>query len=134
MFDHVGIVVADLTTSRILYSNILSRLGYQLISDNSEDDDDGWLVYSLGDDEPFFVVAVGRPSFWRSENSPSQSPIHCAFSASSKSAVDQFHMAGLVSGATDNGAPGERSPGYYAAYLIDPDGNNIEAAFRENKR
>ncbi len=133
MFDHIGIVVEDLATSRNFYTATLGTLGYELIADNTQGDNEGWLVYGLGEASPFFVVAAGRPSFWGSDKSPSLSPIHCAFVAPSPSAVDQFHAVGLASGATDNGAPGERSPDTYAAYLIDPDGNNIEAMFRKRE-
>lgn len=130
MFDHIGIVVSDLGTSKDLYSIILEPLGIELMEDNSDDDGGGWLVYGPGGDAPFFVIAGEKPSFWSENNAFSLSPIHCAFAASSKEAVDTFHKLGIKSGAQDNGSPGDRGRGYYAAYLIDPDGNNIEAGYR----
>lgn len=63
-------------------------------------------------------------------------PIHLAFAAPNRSTVDDFHRAALAAGGRDNGAPGERPhyhPGYYAAYAIDPDGNNVEAVFHDRK-
>jgi predicted lactoylglutathione lyase len=78
----------------------------------------------------FFVVGAGRPSFWNELSIPSNSPIHVAFSSPSKSAVDKFYSEGLKNGGIDNGLPGQRQLDYYAAYLIDPDGNNIEAGYR----
>ena len=131
MFDHVGIVVADLAGSRELYSTVLGALGYDLMEDNSQTDNNGWLVYGPGGDAPFFVVAADRPSFWAPAHATARSPIHCAFVARSERAVEQFHTLGLTYGAKDNGKPGDRGRGYYAAYLIDLDGNNIEAGFRQ---
>jgi len=65
--------------------------------------------------------------FWSSEHEPGKSPIHLAFTAPSKESVDQFHAAGLKLGARSNGEPGERRKPFYCAFLIDPDGNNLEA-------
>ena len=88
----------------------------------------GWLVFGTGQPEsPFFVVAAGRPTFWRPTNAPAVSPIHLAFRAPSREAVDLFHATGLRCGATNNGDPGLRRGRYYCAFLIDFDGNNIEA-------
>jgi catechol 2,3-dioxygenase-like lactoylglutathione lyase family enzyme len=91
-------------------------------------DGTGWLVFSTGEPEsPFFVVAAGRPSFGSDEQQVARSPTHFAFKAPSRAAVDAFHGAGLAAGAKSNGAPGVRRGRYYCAFLIDPDGNNIEA-------
>jgi len=79
----------------------------------------------------FLVVAAGQPSYWNATHQPSVSPIHLALRAPSADAVDAFHRAGLASGGRDNGAPGERGGGRaYAAFVIDPDGNNVEASYR----
>ena len=91
----------------------------------------GWLVFGTDDSHPFFVVSTGRPSFWREQHQVAKSPIHCSFSADFKKDVVEFHKQGLLYGGTDNGGPGDRGRGYYAAYLIDLDGNNIEAGYRE---
>jgi len=79
------------------------------------------------------VVAAGRPSFWRASHTASSAPDHLAFTAPDDRAVDAFYRAGLSAGGTDNGPPGPRksSTRCYAAFLIDPDGNNVEASHRE---
>ena len=76
---------------------------------------------------PFFVVAAGRPSYWTNVLDVARSPVHFAFKARSRVAVDAFHGAGLAAGARSDGDPGVRRAPYYCAFLIDPDGNNIEA-------
>jgi catechol 2,3-dioxygenase-like lactoylglutathione lyase family enzyme len=78
-------------------------------------------------------IGTDRPEFWRAGHDTAQSPLHLAFTAATGLAVDAFHKAALDNGGTDNGQPGPRGPDqmhYYAAYVIDPDGNNIEAGFR----
>ena len=133
MFDHIGIVVKDLETSKTFYTNILTAIGYELLQDNAKDGS-GWLVFGTGESHPFFVVSAGRPKFWREQHQVASSPIHCSFSANSKEDVVAFHQQGLMYGGVDNGGPGERRQGYYAAYLIDLDGNNIEAGYREQAK
>ena len=128
MFDHVGVVFEDLKRSGVLYTAILQELGIKLVEDHTQPDGTGWLVFSTGTPEaPFFVVAAGRPSFWTEASVPASSPVHLAFRAPSRGAVDSFHASGLRHGATDNGKPGIRRGRYYCAFLIDYDGNNIEA-------
>ncbi len=107
----------------------LEPLGIRLTEDHTGADGTGWLVFSTGEPEsPFFVVAAGRPSFWSNEHESSRSPSHFAFGAPSRAAVDAFHDAGLAAaGARNNGNAGVRRGRYYCAFLIDPDGNNIEA-------
>ena len=129
MFDHLGIVVADLGRSRAFYAACLSALGIRLLEDHSESDGSGWLVFGSAPDAPFFVVASGRPSFWRDPHTAGCSPAHFAFGAASMESVASFHAEGVSNGGEDNGAPGRRR-GTYAAYLIDPDGNNVEAGCR----
>ena len=123
MFDHVGIHVSDLETSKRFYSAILAELGYELLQEN-EAGGGRWLVFGTGAVAPFLVVA----------SSPDRAvePVHLALVAPSPTSVDRFHAAGLAAGGRDHGAPGPRagaSP-YYAAYLLDPDGLNVEAGFR----
>lgn len=132
MFDHIGIVVANLEISRRFYSACLAPLGISLLENNSLPSGERWLVYGTRGQFPFLVVAGSRPSFWRELHRPSLSPDHLAFTADSASAVDAFYHAGLEEGGTDHGKPGPRSSStpYYAAYLIDPDGNNVEAGYR----
>src|SRR5262245_5253579 len=128
MFDHVGVVFSDLRKGGDLYRPLLATIGIRLMEDHTQPDGTGRLVFSTGVPEsPFFVVAAGRPSFWTVPNQPACSPMHLAFRAPSRAAVDEFHARGLGLGARDNGAPGVRRGRYYCAFLIDFDGNNIEA-------
>ena len=109
LFDHVHLVVRDLEASRRFYEAVLKVIGV--------------LVVRVGDD--FFwadelFVSAGEPKTGR---------VHLAFQAADRDMVHRAREAGLKAGGRDNGAPGERNyhPGYYAAFLLDPDGNNIEA-------
>ncbi len=125
VFDHVGIVIADLEVSRRFYVECLAPLDVGLLEDHAEPGAGGWLVFGRGDDDPFFVVAGGRPSFWAEEHAAAQSPVHIAFITDSRKSVEGFHRTGLAAGGRDNGEPRERRT--YSAFLIDPDGNNVEA-------
>ncbi|HEX5789031.1 MAG TPA: VOC family protein [Woeseiaceae bacterium] len=116
LIDHVHLVVADIAASRRFYDAILAVLG--------------------------IPVAGGRDWFWADElfvSTPESAAAqgkrtgrhHLAFQAPDRATVERFHAAGLANGGTDNGAPGLREyhPGYYAAFVLDPDGNNIEAVY-----
>ncbi|HVY90537.1 MAG TPA: VOC family protein [Hyphomonadaceae bacterium] len=128
MFDHIGVVVSDRDCGWQFYERVLEPLGIRGFEKHPRPNGEGWMVMSSGAPRsPFFVVAAGRPSFWSEANKAAQSPVHLCFSAPSKEAVDRFHAIGLQSGAKDNGAPGVRREPFYCAFLIDPDGNNIEA-------
>jgi len=133
MFDHIGIVVANLDAARAFYAACLAPLQYRLLQDMAQTPTEGRLVFGRGGrGDAFFVVAAGRPSFWTAGNAAGGAPDHIAFVATNREAVDAFHRAGMQNGGRDNGAPGPRrsSTDYYAAFLIDPDGNNVEAGFR----
>ena len=128
MFDHIGVVFRDLKTAGGFYRALMPTIGVKLMEDHTQPDGTGWLVFSTGAPEsPFFVVAAGRPTFWREGDSAGAAPAHLAFSAPSRAAVDAFHAEGVRHGARNNGDPGVRRGRYYCAFLIDPDGNNIEA-------
>jgi catechol 2,3-dioxygenase-like lactoylglutathione lyase family enzyme len=128
MIDHVGIVVADLKRSARLYGHMLAPLGLRILEKHRRGTNDGWIVMSTGiQQSPFFVIASGRPSFWGPEARASATPLHLCFSAPSRNAVDRFYATGLSRGAKDNGAPVIRRQPFYCAFLIDFDGNNIEA-------
>ena len=128
MFDHVGVVFRSLDTAGAFYRAVLDPIGLKQVQQVIEADGTGRLIFSTGAPaSPFFVVAAGRPSFWRGGDGPAQSPLHLAFLAPSRAAVDAFHAAGLAAGAKNNGDPGVRRGRYYCAVLIDPDGNNVEA-------
>ncbi|MET1111988.1 MAG: VOC family protein [Allosphingosinicella sp.] len=117
LIDHIQLVVADLEGSRRFYGAVFEVLGIPI---GGEAEDYFW-ADELFVSTPGSVAASGRPT----------GRTHLAFQAKDRAMVDRFHEAGLAAGGTDNGAPGERPyhPGYYAAFLLDPDGNNIEAVF-----
>jgi catechol 2,3-dioxygenase-like lactoylglutathione lyase family enzyme len=117
LIDHIQLVVADLGACRRFYGALFEVLGIEL---GGEAPDHFWadeLFVSTADSEAAQGQLTGRH--------------HLAFQAQDREMVERFHRAGLETGGTDNGKPGERPyhPGYYAAFLIDPAGNNIEAVF-----
>ena len=118
MLDHVGLIVRSIDASQSFYSSALAPLGYTLVVSHDK------------------TVAFGppdQPLFWLSETSDTVapiSPIHLAFSAPDRDAIDAFYRVALAAGGTDNGPPGLRPdyhPHYYGAFVFDPDGHNIEA-------
>ena len=120
MIDHTGVHVSDLAKSKEFYSNALAPIGYSMLSDFPE-----WNVAGYGEN--------GKSDFWISGGG-SQQVGHVAFAVKSKAEVDSFYTAGVASGGTDNGKPGYRkdySPGYYAAFVKDPDGHNVEVVFHD---
>ena len=92
MYDHLGIVVKNLSLAQSFYDACLTPLGLHCLQDNSVGADEGWLVYGSDPGKPFFVVASGRPGFWREDAQPGISPMHIAFQAPDRTAVDQFHQ------------------------------------------
>jgi len=112
LFDHVGLHVSDLEASRRFYEGALAPLGLGITGEG-----EGW--FSV---DELFVGDVGRPA---------TAGLHVAFQARDREAVDRFHAAAIEAGGRDNGAPGERPyhPGYYGAYVLDPDGTNVEAVY-----
>ncbi|MFZ1988993.1 MAG: VOC family protein, partial [Alphaproteobacteria bacterium] len=123
MFDHLGFYTgADLRRQGTFYAAVLQPLGYRLLQDHVETDGTGRLVFGTGTPQsPFFVIAKGKPNWWRDEQGVGLSAIHLAFRAPSKEAVDRFHAIGLREGARNNGDPGIRNRGWYCAFLIDAD-------------
>ena len=111
LIDHVQIVVSDLVASKRFYRAVLQSLGRDLSGEG-----DG---YFFADE--IFVSEV--------DDTSSVTHVHLAFQAADRDAVQRFHTAAVAAGGRNNGAPGERHyhPGYYAAFVLDPDGNNIEA-------
>jgi catechol 2,3-dioxygenase-like lactoylglutathione lyase family enzyme len=128
MFDHFGFIVQDLEASRRFYEAVIGPLPIKVIEQHPG-------AFLLGPDDdsqlPFIYIGSSRPTFWTDASRAGASPLHWAFKAKDRAAVDAFHAAGLAAGGRDNGASGVRQEGYYAAFLIDPDGNNIEAGVRE---
>jgi catechol 2,3-dioxygenase-like lactoylglutathione lyase family enzyme len=116
MFDHVGLNVKNYQTSRAFYETLLASIGWSVVS---EWPDHG--VAGLGPE--------GRPMFWLHEREPYTTGTHVAFTCDDRATVDAFHAGGLAAGGTDNGPPGLRwyHENYYGAFVLDPDGNNLEA-------
>ena len=113
--DHVTIKVKDLAAAKRFYAGALAPLGYAVLMEF-----EGFLGLGAG----------GKPDLWIARYETTAPPAHVAIAAGSKEKVDAFHAAALASGGKDNGAPGIRAeyhPGYYGAFALDPDGNNIEA-------
>jgi catechol 2,3-dioxygenase-like lactoylglutathione lyase family enzyme len=123
MIDHTGIGVKNVGQSARFYDAALGALGMRRVMEIPE---------GVGTDG----VGYGRdyPVFWIDRYHPHSVRQHTAFVAGSQAEVDAFHAAAVAAGGTDNGAPGLREegypPSYYAAFVLDPDGNNIEAVFR----
>ena len=118
MLDHLGLRSRDVTRSLRFYQAALEPLGYRV-------------EYHEGDSAG--LGAPGAPRLWLGTGD-APSSVHLALVAPSLKAVDGFHAAALAAGATDNGRPGLRADygtGYYAAFVIDPDGNNLEAVFHD---
>jgi catechol 2,3-dioxygenase-like lactoylglutathione lyase family enzyme len=126
MIDHTGIGVACVHGSAAFYGAALGALGYRR-------------VIQLPEDTGADAVGYGAdyPMFWIDRFHPHSVKNHTAFTARTHAAVDAFYAAALKAGGTDNGPPRLRGAaegypqGYYAAFVLDPDGNNIEAVFRE---
>jgi catechol 2,3-dioxygenase-like lactoylglutathione lyase family enzyme len=119
MLDHVKLFVSDVDRSRAFYALAFQPLGYSVLLEPAPG-----------------VVGMGRdfPTFWLAKAEEAPTTAHVAIRADSRSVVDEFHSAALAAGGIDNGAPGPRPqyhPGYYGAFVHDPDGNNVEAVCHE---
>jgi catechol 2,3-dioxygenase-like lactoylglutathione lyase family enzyme len=112
--DHVKLPVADLERTKAFYAAALAPLGYELVFDGPES-----IGFGNADREPIAFLRRAKPSIGT----------HIALTAADSAAVDAFHAAAVAAGGSDNGAPGPRPYGgeYYAAFVLDPDGHNIEA-------
>ncbi|HEV7121724.1 MAG TPA: VOC family protein [Candidatus Paceibacterota bacterium] len=121
MIDHTTLHVKDIEKSKEFYAKALAPLGYEQLSEFAE-----WKVVGLG--------AEGKSDLWLVGDAAGTPAGHVAFAAHDKAQVDSFHAAGLAAGGGDNGAPGYRkdyTPGYYAAFVHDPDGHNLEVVFHD---
>lgn len=120
MLDHVGLNVRDLAAARAFYEAALRPLGYEHVLEHGA--------------QCGFVSPDRYPDFWLAEREPSGGSTHVCFRVASRSVVDAFHAAALAAGGEDNGPPGLRpqyDERYYAAFVLDPDGNNVEAVTYE---
>jgi catechol 2,3-dioxygenase-like lactoylglutathione lyase family enzyme len=128
IIDHTGIGVAEVARSAAFYDAALSALGLHRVDQIPEDSGTDAVGYG-----------VDHPIFWIDRFHPHGVKQHTAFAARNRAEVDAFHAAALKAGGTENGAPGLRDTaagyprGYYAAFVLDPDGNNIEAVCREGR-
>jgi catechol 2,3-dioxygenase-like lactoylglutathione lyase family enzyme len=127
VIDHVGIRVGDLAASRRMYEAALAELGFVILGEG-EFEADAYVQFGRGDSDDFSLHSVGtKPGRDRVTTGA-----HIAFPASDAGAVERWYAAALKNGGTDNGAPGRRPEyrgHYYAAFVLDPDGNNVEAVF-----
>ncbi len=117
MIAHTSLPVSDYKKAKEFYVTILAPLGYKQTMEYGE---------AAGFEEG------GHTSFWIGKNEKGVIPLHVAFEVKDKKSVDEFHKVALAAGAKDNGAPGYRKeywPGYYAAFVHDADGHNVEAVW-----
>lgn len=115
IIDHIGFIISDYETSKQFYSRCLEPLGIKMVMEVQ-----GWVGFGK----------TGKPEFWFGAGENPHQPLHIAFSADKREQVDQFYQVALAAGGRDNGAPGIREiyhPNYYGAFVLDPDGHNIEA-------
>ena len=122
MIDHMGIGCSDFAVSRRFYEAALAPLGISQMMEVTPEMTGG--IHGIG------MGAAGHPFFWFSSGGPRGAGMHVAFAAESRAQVDAFYAAAMASGGRDNGPPGIRAhyhPNYYGAFVLDPDGINVEA-------
>ena len=123
MIDHMGVTVSDIGASRGFYAAALAPLGITVAMEVTEEMTGGHGAH-VG------FGTAGKPFFWIGSGGAAGGPVHVALAAATRAEVDAFHAAAMAAGGRDNGGPGLRlhyHPNYYAAFVLDPDGNNIEA-------
>jgi catechol 2,3-dioxygenase-like lactoylglutathione lyase family enzyme len=128
MLDHTGIVVGELGRSRRFYDAVAGALGLVTVGNGAE----SFLLGRSPAEYPYLWIGTARPSCWAEGSRVGVNQMHVAFAAPSREAVDAFWRAALAAGGRDNGPPGPRegAGAYYGAFVLDPDGNNIEACVR----
>jgi catechol 2,3-dioxygenase-like lactoylglutathione lyase family enzyme len=120
MIDHIGLAVGDFAKSKAWYARALAPLGYLVMMEFPAEQAGGQPAAGLGD---------GKPDFWLAGGGPTHPHTHVAFAVKSRAIVDAFYKAALAAGGRDNGPPGVRAhyhPNYYGAFVLDPDGHNVE--------
>ncbi|HWE21127.1 MAG TPA: VOC family protein [Hyphomicrobiaceae bacterium] len=120
--DHISLSVSDFPAARAFYSAALSPLGITVQMELSKEVTGGFDAAGFG--------AAGKPFFWVAGGGRTTPTTHIAFAAGNRAEVDAFYKAAIAAGARDNGPPGIRAdyhPSYYGAFVLDADGNNIEA-------
>ncbi|MCX7889078.1 MAG: VOC family protein [Rhodobacteraceae bacterium] len=122
MLDHVGFKVTDFARAKAFYAAALAPLGHALVMEITDAQTGGHGAHA--------GFGAGHPDFWIGTGRPAATGVHVAFRAKDRATVDAFHAAALAAGGRDNGAPGLRPHyhrDYYGAFVLDPDGNNVEA-------
>ena len=122
MIDHTGLHVKDPTKSRAFYDAALATIGYAVLRTVPAEYTGGKVVLGYG--------VAPKPDFWVAEGDPETPRMHIAFRAKTRAEVDAFYQAAMAAGGRDNGPPGIRAhyhPNYYGAFVLDPDGHNVEA-------
>ncbi len=128
MFDHIGIFVSDFEKSIPFYEACLAPLGITVIERQPEF---GAVIFADDDKVPFLWVGTARGDYYGNDLDQNiHRPVHLSFRAPSEQSVKDFFRMGLKHGGRDNGEPEDCGGGYFAAYLLDLDGNNIEAGIR----
>lgn len=126
MIDHITVVVSDYERSRDFYAGALAPLGYELLMEFSREQ-----IPELPAARFCGLGVAGKPDLWlRPQERGAPNPMHVAFTAKDRKQVDAFYQAALRAGGRPNGEPGPRAqyhPNYYGAFVLDPDGHNIEA-------
>ncbi len=125
MIDHIALSVRSYEASKAFYTRVLAPLGYELVMEP---------LPKMGgfgkNGKPDFWIGEVRPTYWTERHATGSAPIHVAFKAPNRAAVIAFHAAALAAGGEDFGAPGPRPlyhPSYFGAFVLDPDGNDVEA-------
>ncbi|MEO8017029.1 MAG: VOC family protein [Pseudomonadota bacterium] len=126
MLDHTGIVVSDLPKARKFYEAVATALGLGTVSPHK----DFFLLGKSAGSIPYLWIGTLKPSYWAEGSRTGINQMHVAFAAKDQAMVDEFYRAALAAGGRDNGKPGPRQEKYYGAFVLDPDGNNIEAVAR----
>lgn len=124
MLDHLGFPVADYRRSRSFYERALAPLDFGVVMEVDRETTGGYEGCGFG--------PPGRPMFWvgKADGDAPAGGLHIAFTAKTRAQVDAFYAEAIAAGGRDNGAPGVRTqyhPNYYGAFVIDPDGHNVEA-------
>jgi len=125
MIDHIGLRVSDYQRSKAFYQEALAPLGYTMM-----------MEFDTPQGTSGGMGIEGMPNFWLSQSESQPSAAHIAFNAVNRATVDAFYLAAMAAGGTDNGKPGLRPDyhkDYYGAFVLDPDGNNIEAVCHKSK-
>jgi catechol 2,3-dioxygenase-like lactoylglutathione lyase family enzyme len=130
MIDHIGLTVRDLEASKAFYDAAFAPLGIDVVMSVSAEETGAYGHLGYGPRADGRDIQAGKPSFWIGGGETLTGPMHVAFVAKTRAAVDAFHAAALAAGGKDNGPPGVRPhyhPNYYGAFVFDPDGRNVEA-------